>query len=87
MNRRELLKRSAAAGFIAAVPFSLATKRRMGSYPRDLLRAFIPLEGLGLMEKIGGDEGFVSITDSGRRFRNLLLIKRRNAVRNATLSK
>jgi putative intracellular protease/amidase len=30
MNRRELLKRSAAAGFMAAVPFSLAAKRVAG---------------------------------------------------------
>jgi putative intracellular protease/amidase/YHS domain-containing protein len=30
MNRRELLKRSAAAGFMAAVPFSLAAKRIAG---------------------------------------------------------
>jgi len=36
MNRRELLKRSAAAGFIAAVPFSLAAERMasLGDSPR-----------------------------------------------------
>jgi putative intracellular protease/amidase len=33
MNRRELLKRSAAAGFIAAVPFSLAAKSVAGLGP------------------------------------------------------
>ncbi|MFI5097831.1 MAG: DJ-1/PfpI family protein [Candidatus Acidiferrales bacterium] len=33
MNRRELLKRSAAAGFMAAVPFSLAAKRIAGLGP------------------------------------------------------
>jgi putative intracellular protease/amidase len=39
MNRRELLKRSAAAGFIAAVPFSHAAKR---------------IAGLGASARIGG---------------------------------
>jgi hypothetical protein len=39
MNRRELLKRSAAAGFLAAVPFSHAAKR---------------IAGLGASARIGG---------------------------------
>jgi hypothetical protein len=45
MNRRELLKRSAAAGFMAAAPFSLAAKR---------------IAGLGASAWIGGADSSAS---------------------------
>jgi hypothetical protein len=49
----------------------------ISSYPSTFLRAFVPLKGLGLVQNKVGLQTSLELTDTGRRFRNRLLVEAR----------